>query len=78
MTNDVDDEDKRESSPSFSHNSVASGPVHKNEDAELSLWQSMKKYRRIMCYCVGMTSGMLMYGYDYVIVGTITAMPSFQ
>lgn len=25
-----------------------------------------------------MTSDILMYGYDYVIVGTVSAMPSFQ
>ncbi|TEA15273.1 MFS transporter fmqE [Colletotrichum sidae] len=49
-----------------------------NEYGHLTLWQSIKKWRRVVFYCIGMTSAILMYGYDYVIVGTVSAMPSFQ
>ena len=45
---------------------------------ELSLWQSLKKRKRIVFYCIGMSTAILMYGYDYVIVGSTASMPSFQ
>jgi hypothetical protein len=47
-------------------------------DSQLKLWQAIKKWRRIVFYCTGLASGILMYGYDYVIIGTTSAMPSFQ
>lgn len=47
-------------------------------DLDLTFWQSVKKHRRIVYYSLGITSAILMYGYDYVIIGTISAMPSFQ
>lgn len=53
-------------------------PVESDPDAHLTLWQAIKKWRRVVLYCVGLTSGILMFGYDYVIVGTTSAMPSFQ
>ncbi|KAM4062695.1 major facilitator superfamily protein [Hirsutella rhossiliensis] len=53
-------------------------PVQSDPDANLTLWQAIKKWRRVVLYCVGLTSGILMFGYDYVIVGTTSAMPSFQ
>ncbi|GKT41189.1 MFS transporter fmqE [Colletotrichum spaethianum] len=62
-------------------NSIAStstSELETNHYGHLTLWQSIKKWRRVVLYCVGMTSAILMYGYDYVIVGTTSAMPSFQ
>ena len=62
----------------------AASPVHKgehietNEDIHLTLWESVKKWKRIVYFSLGITSAILMYGYDYVIIGTISAMPSFQ
>lgn len=53
-------------------------PLQTNEDAHLTLKQSLKKWRRVAIYSLCMTSAILMYGYDYVIVGTVSAMPSFQ
>lgn len=52
--------------------------LEKNEFGDLTFWQSVKKWRRIVWYCIGLSSAILMYGYDYVIVGTVSAMPSFQ
>lgn len=49
-----------------------------NEFDHLTFWQSVKKWKRIVWYCIGLTSAILMYGYDYVIVGTVSAMPAFQ
>lgn len=53
-------------------------PLDTNEDAHLTLKQSLTKWRRVALYSLCMTSGILMFGYDYVIVGTVSAMPSFQ
>jgi len=52
--------------------------IETNQHAHLTLWESIKKWRRVVLYSLGMTSAILMYGYDYVIVGTSSAMPSFQ
>ena len=61
---------------SIEKNTVA--PLQHNEDAHLTLKQSLIKWRRVVIYSLCMTSAILMYGYDYVIIGTISAMPSFQ
>lgn len=47
-------------------------------DDNLTLWQALRKWRRVTLYCVGMSSAILLYGFDYAIVGTSSAMPSFQ
>lgn len=59
-------------------NDTATASLVANEHGHLTLLQSLKKWRRVSLYCLGMTTGILMYGYDYVIVGTTAAMPSFQ
>ncbi|PHH64444.1 hypothetical protein CDD81_4519 [Ophiocordyceps australis] len=46
--------------------------------SNLTLWQAVKKWRRLVFYCLGLTFAILMFGYDYSIVGTTSAMPSFQ
>ncbi|KAK1753816.1 alpha-glucosides permease MPH3-like protein 3 [Echria macrotheca] len=53
-------------------------PLETNEFAHLTLKQSLIKWRRVTLYSLCMTSAILMYGYDYVVIGTISAMPSFQ
>lgn len=45
---------------------------------KLSLWQATKLYPRIIGYCLGLSSAILLYGYDLVIVGTVSALPQFQ
>ena len=55
-----------------------SSDLSSNEFADLTLLQSLKRWRLIAFYCLGMSSAILMYGYDYVIIGTVSAMPSFQ
>lgn len=42
------------------------------------LWQSVKKWPRGIAYCLALSSAILLYGYDLVIVGTVSAMPAFQ
>ncbi|KAH0428445.1 maltose permease [Colletotrichum camelliae] len=60
------------------HSISSTSEPETNQYGHLTLWQSIKKWRRVVLYCIGMTSAILLYGYDYVIVGTVSAMPSFQ
>ena len=56
----------------------SSDELQTNEHAHLTLKESLKKWRTVVMYSLCMASAILMYGYDYVIVGTVSAMPSFQ
>lgn len=58
--------------------SLAADHLQTNEHAHLTLKESLKKWRRVVMYSLCLASAILMYGYDYVIVGTVSAMPSFQ
>ncbi|KGO77437.1 Major facilitator superfamily domain, general substrate transporter [Penicillium italicum] len=46
--------------------------------SHIPLWRSVKKFPRIVGYCFALSSAILLYGYDLVIVGTVAAMPQFQ
>jgi hypothetical protein len=63
-------------SPSVSLREASS--VDSDQDDNLTLWQALRKWKRVSWYCVGLTSAMIMFGFDYVIVGSSSAMPSFQ
>lgn len=52
--------------------------VETDPHKHLTLWKSIRKWREVVLYCFGLTFSILMYGYDYAIVGTTSAMPSFQ
>jgi hypothetical protein len=47
-------------------------------DNSRTLWQNIKKYRKVTYVTFGLTSAILLYGYDNVVVGTVSAMPVFQ
>ncbi|KAJ5513814.1 Major facilitator superfamily domain general substrate transporter [Penicillium fimorum] len=49
-----------------------------NSTTHVPLWQSVKKFPRIVGYCLALSSAILLYGYDLVIVATVAAMPQFQ
>jgi len=42
------------------------------------LWQLLKQWPKVVMYCLTLSSAILLYGYDLVIVGTVSAMPAFQ
>ncbi|KAF2729957.1 MFS general substrate transporter [Polyplosphaeria fusca] len=48
------------------------------DDERRTLWQSIKKYRKVVGYTIALTSAILLYGYDNVVVGTVSGMPKFQ
>lgn len=56
-------------------NSQADNEAHDNSQ---TLWQNVKKYRKVVYVTFGLTSAILLYGYDNVVVGTVSAMPVFQ
>jgi hypothetical protein len=47
-------------------------------DEGRTLWQNIKKYRKVAWITIGLTSGILLYGYDNVIIGSVSGMPRFQ
>ena len=58
--------------------SRASQMTDETSDEQNSLWQNVKKYRKVVCITLGLTSAILLFGYDTVIVGTVSGMPTFQ
>ncbi|GJN71779.1 hypothetical protein PLICBS_005847 [Purpureocillium lilacinum] len=71
------DETKQPAVATVRDNARAGG-VETDPHKDLTLWKSVKKWPKVVLYCVGLTFAILMYGYDYAIVGTTSAMPSFQ
>ena len=57
---------------------VDSTSSSQSSDEQRTLWQNVKKYRKVTYITLGLSSAVLLYGYDNVIVGTISAMPVFQ
>ncbi|PGH15293.1 hypothetical protein AJ79_02458 [Helicocarpus griseus UAMH5409] len=49
-----------------------------NDPANLRLFQSIKRFPRVVAYVFAACPGILLYGFDMVIVSTLTAMPEFQ
>ena len=49
-----------------------------NESKELSIRETVKQNPKVIAASVAMTIGPLIYGFDNIIVGLVTAMPSFQ
>ena len=47
-------------------------------DSSRTLWQNVKKYRKVTYVTLSLTSAILLSGYDNVVVGTVSAMPVFQ
>lgn len=48
------------------------------DNSKLSLWQAVKQNAKIVGYCFSLSNVILLYGYDLVIVGTVSALPQFQ
>jgi hypothetical protein len=52
--------------------------TQKSDDEHRTLLQNVKRYRKISWITLSLASAILLYGYDNVVVGTISAMPQFQ
>lgn len=49
-----------------------------NESMDLTVWETVKRNPKVLMASVAMTIGPLIYGFDNIIVGLVTAMPAFQ
>ncbi|KAK5166496.1 uncharacterized protein LTR77_008039 [Saxophila tyrrhenica] len=49
-----------------------------NSQERLPLWKAIKKYWIITGWTFGLTLGILLWGYDLVIVGVVASLPAFQ
>ncbi|KIW32402.1 uncharacterized protein PV07_03951 [Cladophialophora immunda] len=47
-------------------------------DDEPTLWKSIRKWPKVLGYSFGLTSAILLYGFDTSIVGNVSAIPAFQ
>jgi len=70
--------DKKSSIAGESISEVITTSTTPTTDEQRTLWQNVKKYRKVTYITFGLTSAILLYGYDNVIIGTISAMPEFQ
>lgn len=71
-----DDTTREQIFPVDSHTDSQAGS--ETGDNSQTLWQNVKKYRKVTYVTLGLTSAILLYGYDNVVVGTVSAMPVFQ
>lgn len=46
--------------------------------AQPTVWATIKQSYKILSYCLALTAGILLYGYDMVIVNNVSSMPQFQ
>ncbi|KAL4963733.1 general substrate transporter [Aspergillus stella-maris] len=53
------------------------GPVIQQQTKKSAL-QSIKPFHKTLGWCLALTSGILLHGYDTVIVGNVSSMPEFQ
>lgn len=54
---------------------------HTTSDAsneQRTVLQNVKRYRKVAWVTFGLTSAILLFGYDNVVVGTTSGMPAFQ
>ncbi|KAL2827519.1 MFS general substrate transporter [Aspergillus cavernicola] len=66
-----DDVDNHERTPS-------SSPPSQQQNTEPSLLDSVKRSPKTVAWCLALSSGIVLYGYDLVIVGNVSSMPEFQ
>jgi MFS transporter, SP family, general alpha glucoside:H+ symporter len=48
------------------------------DSENLPLKAAIKQYPRVVAYCLALTTAILLWGYDFVIVGSITGVSNFQ
>lgn len=52
--------------------------VDVDEFGHLTLWQAIRKWNRLFWYSLAISTTILMFGYDFVVVGNSSSMPAFQ
>ncbi|XWW94608.1 hypothetical protein V2A60_002553 [Cordyceps javanica] len=64
--------------PATTRQTSNSSSIDVDEHGHLTLWQAIKKWKRVFWYSLAISSTILMFGYDFVIVGNSSSMPAFQ
>lgn len=49
-----------------------------DENEDLPFFQAVKRYPKVAAYCLALTTAILLWGYDLVIVSSVTGVPAFQ
>lgn len=49
-----------------------------SSEASDSVFSSFRKWKKASAYCMCLASAIMLFGYDYAVLGTVAAMPSFQ
>lgn len=48
------------------------------DDQDLTLWQAVRKWKKVVLYCLALSFAVILYGYDQAIVGSVSGIPAFQ
>jgi hypothetical protein len=49
-----------------------------DEEKNLSVWTAIRRDPKVTAYSFAVTLGILLWGFDLVIVGTVSSIPAFQ
>jgi hypothetical protein len=78
MASSREDDDYKLKQSQISEVSTNTTSATDGSDEGRTLWQNIKKYRKVVWITLALSSTILLYGYDNVVVATVSAMPRFQ
>jgi hypothetical protein len=47
-------------------------------EAKMTLVQAIRRWPRVFLYSLGLTTAIILWGFDFVIVGSVASMPAFM
>ncbi|KAI9373346.1 MFS general substrate transporter [Aspergillus egyptiacus] len=68
----------KQNAPESTQSSSATPSPSPGNESPPSLLTLIQQSRKTVAWCLALTSGILLYGYDLVIVGNVSSMPEFQ
>ena len=68
----------REDTSNDKLDSMVNNPIDDGEEEELPFLQAVRRYPKIAAYCLALTTSILLWGYDLVVVSSVTGVPAFQ
>ena len=48
------------------------------DEKNMSLWKAIRRYPKVTAWSFAVSLGILLWGFDLVIVGTVSSIPAFQ
>ena len=76
MSSNVDKMVDADSKPTAEHDEVQSDPPR--PQGKISVLGDIKRSPKVAGYCLALTSGIILYGYDLAVVSNVSSMPEFQ